>query len=163
MLNEQERGVRCDRVQKQSSEAKGPRAPLDNDVKDDGFVNKVGEDARERHEAAGFRIAEREDYVGVLDHAPHIRECPAVAPRFALKHTPKLLDLVARQAADKLRFGFAGRDHEAPGDRTAVSSRAQPGISRRRERGLAASFRDKDIPHNNGVGYGKYRCRSIEM
>src|SRR5579872_4156221 len=136
---------------------------LDDDVEDDGFVNEVGEDARERDEPAGFRIAEREDEVRVLDHAPHVLELPAAAPRFALIHAPELVDVLTRQAADELQLGFEGRDHEAPRKWPAVSSRTKSTVSRRRERMLAASFRDKDIPNDNGGGYGKYRCRSIEM
>ena len=135
-------------------------AALDDDVEDNGFVYEVGEDARKRHEPPGFRIAEREDEIGVFHDAPYVREFPAAAPLFPLKHAPKLVDVVARGAADEVQFGFEGRDHEAPSD---GSSRTHSGISRRRERMLAASFRDMDIPNDNGRGYGKYRCRSIEM
>ena len=135
-------------------------AALDHDVEDNGFVYEVGEDARKRHEPPGFRIAKREDEIGVFHDAPHIGEFPVAAPLFALKHAPKLVDMVARWAADELQPGFEGRGHEPP---TKGSSRTQSNISRSRERMLAVGFRERDIPNDNGGGYGKYRCRSIEM
>ena len=109
--------MRGNGFQQQSSEAERAMTFFDDDVEDGGFVNEVGEDTCECDEPAGFRFTEREDEIGMFDHAPHIREFPAAAPRFPLKHAPELLDVAAVEAADELELGFAGRNHEAPGER----------------------------------------------
>jgi len=78
---------------------------IDHDVEDHGFVNIVGEHARESGEAAGLRIAEREDEIGMLDGAPDVFKLSAAAPPFGLIHVPELLDLRAGQPAGELESG----------------------------------------------------------
>jgi hypothetical protein len=105
VLDKQERGVRGDGFEQQAANPGIALRAIDDDVEDHGFVNIVGEHARESGETAGLGIAEREDEIGMLDGAPDVLNLAAAAPPFGVVHVPKLLDLWATEPAGELESG----------------------------------------------------------
>src|SRR5208283_4211702 len=113
VLDKQQGGVGRDGAQQHSPETAIAMGTRHDHVKDDGFVNEVGENARKGHETAGFRIAEGEDQVRVVHGAADVVQLAAAAPPFVLVHAPELLDLAAGEAGHELRRVYVQRDHGA--------------------------------------------------
>jgi hypothetical protein len=88
VLDEQEGGVGSNGLEEQSANSGSAVRAIDDDVEDHGFINIVGEHARESSQAAGLGIAEREDQIGMLHGAPDVLNLAAAAPPFGLIHVP---------------------------------------------------------------------------
>jgi hypothetical protein len=89
-------------IEQHAAETEAAVGRGDDDIEDEGFIDVIGENAREGHEAAGAGIAKGEDEVGMLDDAADIAKFPITGPPFIPVQAPKLLDVAGGEAADEL-------------------------------------------------------------